>query len=234
MIQRKLNKRRKIKKTSKILYYQNELENFFKSKKSFEQQVPTKTDDLINNEKTENVALTLRITKTDKELLDLKELKDYLNAYKKLVAVRCQHNGIPLNETKIDCMNALVLQVETRRSKVELERQNLKEEIKSSNFTKSNSKKASHRYRLNELLTKTENQIKQNLFSQNDESMPMTNQELFQRQSEISIDKLVLIRQEWDHFISNSVHSESIPIEWVIPSSEPNESSEWNKFIVPN
>ena len=59
--------------------------------------------------------------------------------------------------------------------------------------------------------------------------------EMFHRQAEISIDNLIRIRSEWDHFISNSSdksRAESIPVNWIEPNQTPNE--EWYQFARTN
>jgi hypothetical protein len=70
--------------------------------------------------------LNQKLLKIKKDLTAIQQLRDQLNTFRKLIAVRCLHNGKPLETTQINSIDLLMTQVDIRRVNIELEKQKIK------------------------------------------------------------------------------------------------------------
>jgi hypothetical protein len=219
---KRIQRRKKLRRKSDEQMYTKKLFDFVKSQKLFGslETLPTKMPI-----KQDNIDLDIR--EVDNKILKLNDLKEFGTLLTKIIEVRSKNRlANHLSDThsnNVEKLNNLLQCVESRRKKYQSERNSFK---KKSHLNDQESV-------FSEKLSLAEARIKGNLFgpiaSAKDDIRKLNYFELFYRQAEISVNNLVMIRQEWDNFLSSSANAQSIPIRWV-PLERPHDN-QWAQFI---
>jgi hypothetical protein len=219
---KRIQRRKKLRRKSDEQMYTKKLFDFVKSQKLFGslETLPTKMPI-----KQDNIDLDIR--EVDNKILKLNDLKEFGTLLTKIIEVRSKNRlANHLSDThsnNVEKLNNLLQCVESRRKKYQSERNSFK---KKSHLNDQESV-------FSEKLSLAEARIKGNLFGPiapaKDDIRKLNYFELFYRQAEISVNNLVMIRQEWDNFLSSSANAQSIPIRWV-PLERPHDN-QWAQFI---
>lgn len=114
LIKKKLRKRKNIQKTSKVLFYENELSNLLKSSQLMSKATEKKPAENLPVSNVENEHLELDLKSKNKEIAELEDTRERLVIYKKLIAVRAQHSRQDSDRQSIERLDGLLKQIDGR------------------------------------------------------------------------------------------------------------------------